>query len=77
MITFLAEFIVYLALAFRGRRERVRAHLRGRLAALASLPTSEDMEVELDVAKALERAERWGIAEGKVAHVLAPKGAPL
>ena len=66
MIRAFMELIVYIALV-RGRRERVRAILRGRLSRYVSLPTLEDLDTEIDIARALERTERWTRASALLA----------
>ena len=58
MIKAFMELLLYVALV-RGRKERVRVLLRGRLSRYDALPTREDLDVELEVARALERVERW------------------
>ena len=66
MIRLILTRVVYLALGLRGRRERVRAHIRGRLAGWVNLPSPEDMEILLRAAKTYERAERLWDAQARV-----------
>ena len=62
--------IVYIALGFRGKKDRIRAHIRGRLAGWVNLPSPEDMEILLRAARTYERAERLWDARARVEGIL-------
>ena len=70
MIRFILTRIVYLALGLKGRKERIRAHIRGRLAGYVNMPSSEDMEILLRAARTYERAERLWDARARVEGIL-------